>query len=1134
MASVISTSTVSAAPGATFSPTFARANTRIKVTVTVTNGYATDNIDNVVIKFTSQFSQPIGYHENIVLAAENMENAVPYLKYAGENLKLAEENKKSAGPDIKAAGDNLSLITQGDWLAENVTAGAGTADENAYVNVSLAASNLKLAGEAIAKSVENLEYIYEKLKAAGDYLVLASGYENAENIENINASAAENVWSAGDNIRSAAENLRQGDLENAGLKLMVAGDNLKGAGDNFSDPELKAYFQAAGEILKTAGQKLVDAGNYLDDAAYALQLAEDYLTSSGNYLENHWFLETAGANLQIAASHIENAGKVLSVNMPAAGDNLKCAADNLENVAKELGVDLGMDDISAAATDLGQAADNLINNGMVDITTAGDELISAANNLSSGAAKMKATANELQPTTWDIDTTGADYVEFDAIGDNVITPGASETFVFLITTPDINTENTYTVSVLVSKEETVYTSYEIVGTFTMTVDGEEPTLTITVTQTGVPDNNLVGNKLNNGVAKITVVASEKLQDIGQAIIENSEGTQENLLPPINLSTTDGITFTATFSVGEWDDNSCRVRITSAKDLAGNESTDMVQSFTVDTRAPIIDDGLMGIVSGARENVVQPGTGKVFRYVDNVTTKSVIVTVRDNAPGASDENTRVVSVIVNNVAMTRDPMVENRWTKTITLSEGYNAIVEVKAYDKTGNVATDNVENIFIDTKAPTIEFVSIAGKTWTDGVYINDNTPQLKLVIKDPGYPDTGLGIPRDNLKVWLDNDDNYLNDTPYWELENMAAWDYGLAGVFENLIDNALPENTYYVVVWASDNLWHAGENGTVASRKFIVDVTKPQAPTSVVGSVSTGTTPADAKPTSTSSITITGEAESKATIKVYTTTDGGVTWTEYTEGRTTAGSTWTTSVKLTGFAGKVLGIAVTATDLAGNESAKYEVGYLIYTPAPPSNLAGSLAAGATAALAKATAVSTLNLTGTATPNHTIKVYTTTDAGVTWTEYTAGKTTASATGAWTTSVQLSGFAGKTVGIAVTATDEGGNESTKTIYGYLIYDANAPSVEITSPASGTTTDQATIQITGRVTKDAWESYSNITLTLQVGTGAVEVPIGSDGTFVYSVALAEGLNTIVARATDGVNVGTPVSITVTRTVTPWST
>ena len=1139
MATSVSASTVStisnfsASPGATFAPNFARANTRIKVTVTVTNGYASDNIDNVIIKFTSAFSQPIGYNENFAIAAENMENAVPYLSQAGENLKLAEENKKSAGPDVKAAGDNLSLITQGDWLGENVTAGAGTADENAYANVSTAASALKAAGEELAKSVENLDYIYAQLSIAGSRLVLASGYGAAENIENINSNAADNVKWAGDNLIAAADNLKIGKLSTAGGLLVVAGQNLYDAGTAFSDPELKEYFQAAGSSLQTAGQKLVDAGSFLTNAKVALDDAENYLTSAGTRLAGHSVLGTAGANLKIAASLIENAGIALEVNLLQAGDNLKYASDNLENVANELGADFGMDDISAAATDLGQAGENLRTSGKVDITTAGDELISAANNLSAGAAKMKATANDLQPSTWTL-TQGADYVEFDAIGDNVITPGASETFVFIITTPNNENKTDYTVSVLVSKEETVYTSYEKVGEFTLTVDGEKPTVTITVTQLGVSEKNVVGNELNNGKATITVVASEKLQSIGNAIVENS-GNHENLLPPLTLTTTDGITFTATFSVGEWDDNSCQVRITSAKDLAGNENTSgMEQSFTVDTRAPIIDHGVMGIVSGVRENVVQAGTGTVYRYVDNTASKTVIVTVRDNVIGASNENTRVTLVTVNNAAMSRDPMIENRWTKTITLSEGYNAIVLVRAIDWTGNSASDNVENIFIDTKAPTIEFVTIAGKTWTDGVYINDNTPQLKLVIKDPGYPTSGLGIARENLIVQLDNDNNIWNGTPYWKLENMAAWDYGLAGVFENLIDNALPENTYYVNVWASDNLWHGGENGTVASRSFIVDVTKPQPPAALAGSLDRGTTPAEAKPTTTPSITLTGTAESKATIKVYTTTDGGVTWTEYTAGRVTAGSTWTTTVKLTGFAGKVLGIAVTATDLAGNESDRQLYGYLIYTPAPPSNIAGSLAAGATAALAKPTATATLNLSGIASPNAKIKVYTTTDGGVTWTEYTAGATTASAIGAWTTSVSLSGLAGKTVGIAVTATDEGGNESTKTVYGYLIYDASAPSVTITSPATGTTTDQSTIQITGSVTKDPWESYSNITLTVQVGVGSVTVPIGSDGTFVYSVALAEGMNTIVARATDGVNVGAPVTITVTRTVTPWST
>jgi subtilase family serine protease len=95
-------------------------------------------------------------------------------------------------------------------------------------------------------------------------------------------------------------------------------------------------------------------------------------------------------------------------------------------------------------------------------------------------------------------------------------------------------------------------------------------------------------------------------------------------------------------------------------------------------------------------------------------------------------------------------------------------------------------------------------------------------------------------------------------------------------------------------------------------------------------------------------------------------------------------------------------------------------------------------------------------------------------------------------------------------------------------------VSISSPAGGTTIDQSSIEITGSVTKDSWESYSSIILTLQVGTGSVVVPIGSDGTFVYSVALSEGLNTIVARASDGVNLGAPVTVTATRTVTPWAT
>jgi len=190
-------------------------------------------------------------------------------------------------------------------------------------------------------------------------------------------------------------------------------------------------------------------------------------------------------------------------------------------------------------------------------------------------------------------------------------------------------------------------------------------------------------------------------------------------------------------------------------------------------------------------------------------------------------------------------------------------------------------------------------------------------------------------------------------------------------------------------------------------------------------------------------------------------------------------------------------------------------------------------------TKTKTLTLRGSANSaeaNATIKVYVTTDGGVTWTEVSAARTTAGADGSWLTTLDLSAYVGKTLGIAVTATDAAGNESDRTLWGYVIYDVSAPKVSITSPTTGTKTSKASIEVTGTVTKDPWEDWSDITLRIQVGTGSVQIPLAGVGdtvTFSYSVALSEGTNTILVWASDGMN-SSSASVTVTRTVTPWGT
>jgi hypothetical protein len=142
-------------------------------------------------------------------------------------------------------------------------------------------------------------------------------------------------------------------------------------------------------------------------------------------------------------------------------------------------------------------------------------------------------------------------------------------------------------------------------------------------------------------------------------------------------------------------------------------------------------------------------------------------------------------------------------------------------------------------------------------------------------------------------------------------------------------------------------------------------------------------------------------------------------------------------------------------------------------------------------------------------------------------------TTAWSASITLT--AGSTQKVEVSLTDVAGNESDKVLYGYFMADGSAPTVTISSPATGTATDKTSIQITGSVSKDTWEDYTELTVKIQVGGAAPgDVTLGADGSFTTSATLGEGTNVITITAKDAAgNVGS-ASITVERTVTPLTT
>lgn len=112
--------------------------------------------------------------------------------------------------------------------------------------------------------------------------------------------------------------------------------------------------------------------------------------------------------------------------------------------------------------------------------------------------------------------------------------------------------------------------------------------------------------------------------------------------------------------------------------------------------------------------------------------------------------------------------------------------------------------------------------------------------------------------------------------------------------------------------------------------------------------------------------------------------------------------------------------------------------------------------------------------------------------------------------------------IKVDASDYDGNAATQKSVTFII-DTVPPTLNISAPAEGVKTNNATVTVSGK-TNDA--TSAPVTLTVKLNNGTAEnVTVGTDGSFNKSVTLVEGSNTITVVATDAAGKTT----TITRTV-----
>lgn len=113
--------------------------------------------------------------------------------------------------------------------------------------------------------------------------------------------------------------------------------------------------------------------------------------------------------------------------------------------------------------------------------------------------------------------------------------------------------------------------------------------------------------------------------------------------------------------------------------------------------------------------------------------------------------------------------------------------------------------------------------------------------------------------------------------------------------------------------------------------------------------------------------------------------------------------------------------------------------------------------------------------------------------------------------------------VTIDISDNDGNEAVQQSVTFVV-DTVPPSLNVTSPAEGLITNNASLTVAG-ITNDVSSSPVTVTITLN-GAGQGSVPVESNGSFSKAVTLAEGANVIIVTAADTAGNVT----TVTRNVT----
>ncbi len=571
----------------------------------------------------------------------------------------------------------------------------------------------------------------------------------------------------------------------------------------------------------------------------------------------------------------------------------------------------------------------------------------------------------------------------------------------------------------------------------------------------LPDNT-INPALADGTFDVSATATDAAGNAGTDSTTN-ELTVDNTAPVVSvntLSTNDS----SPQLTGTVNDSSATIRVDvdGQTDLAATNNGNGTWTLPDNAINPALATGTYDVTVRATDGQGNVGTDGTSNELTIDTTPPIIMITtlltNDTRPalsGSVDDNGASIVVAVAGQNRNATNNGDGTWTladNTINpaLAQGtYN--VAVTATDAAGNSATDSTNaELTIDTTAPT---VTVNSRVTTD------TRPALSGTVNDTNAA----------IRVSVGGQTNLVatnNGNGTWTLA-------------DDTINPALGDNTYNVVVTATDAAGNVGTDGT--SGELTVDTT---APVVTVATLATN----DNRPALTGTVN-----DNSATITVVVsgqsntaTNNGNGTWT-------LADNTLTTLPDGT------FEVAVSARDTAGNTGTDGTNNELtIDTTAPTISVNNRSTNDSTPSLSGAVNDASATISIQVGGN----TYPATNNGATWT--LADNTISPA------------LAPGTYNVIATATDTIGNAGTDATNNELVIDTAAPTITVNS----LTTNDTTPPLSGTV--------DDSSATVRVTVGPNTYTATNNGTTwtlnnnVISPALAPGTYDVAVTATDTVN------------------